>query len=77
MGLCPIPSPGLFFCWFVYFDVLFLHISMYMEYYHIGMCFLMRNRNGVDLDGRKGREKLDGVKGGEILWIYYVRKNPF
>ena len=37
--------------------------------------FLMRDRKGVDLDGRRGGEELGGVEGGEtIIRIYYVRK---
>ena len=40
--------------------------------------FLMRDRKGVDLDGRDGGEELGGVEGEEtVIRIYYVRKNIF
>jgi hypothetical protein len=39
------------------------------------VCFLVRDRNGVDLDERRGREELGGVEGGEtMVQIYYMRK---
>jgi hypothetical protein len=38
----------------------------------------MRDKKGVDLDGRRGGEELGGVEGGEtIIRIYYVEKNPY
>lgn len=39
---------------------------------------LVRDRKGVDLDGRRGRKKLGGVEGGKsVIWIYYEKRNPF
>ena len=38
----------------------------------------MKDRKGVDPDGRGGGEKLEGEEGGETtLRIYYVRKKIF
>ena len=37
--------------------------------------FLMRDRKGVDLEGRRGGKELGGVVGGEtIVMIYYMTK---
>jgi hypothetical protein len=38
----------------------------------------MRDRKGVDPEGRGGGEELGGVEGGKtIIWIYCMRKNLF
>ena len=37
--------------------------------------FLMRDRKGVDLDGRDGGEELGGVEGEEtVICVYCMRK---
>ena len=39
----------------------------------MSICFLIRDRRGVDLDGKWDGEELGGVKGWEmIIRIYYV-----
>lgn len=41
-------------------------------------CFLRRLRKGVDLEGRRGGEKLEGVEGREtIVRIYCVGKHIY
>ena len=39
--------------------------------------FIMRERKGVNLDGRGGREDLGGVRGGETVIGIYCKKNHF
>lgn len=38
----------------------------------------MRDRKGVDLGGREGREELGVVQGGEtVLRLYYMKESIF
>ena len=40
--------------------------------------FLMRDRKGVDLEGKGGGEELGGINGGKtVIRIYYMRKTYF
>jgi hypothetical protein len=42
------------------------------------ICFLRRDRTGMDLDGRGGGKKLGGVEGKEArIRIYCMKKNLF
>ena len=47
--------------------------------YLLGACsFLMRDRKGVDLEGKGGGEELGGINGGKtVIRIYYMRKTYF
>ena len=63
--------------YYVYiYSFIFLHfILLYLLVLFLEVCyFLMKDRKGVDLDGRGGGEELGGVEGGEIIIkIYYIR----
>lgn len=51
--------------------VLTYYIFIKCSYYPLEACFQMRDRKGVDLYGREGREELGGVEVGEtIIRIY-------
>lgn len=83
------PLLGLFFCLFVlsYCDVL-LFVLLYLIYFIITpqkpACFLLRDRKGVDLDGRGGGEELRGAEGKEsvinerksLSWFDSIQSSP-
>jgi hypothetical protein len=46
---------------------LFLFSLITLYYCPLGVCFPMRERRGVDLDGRGGEEEQRGVGGGGDL----------
>ena len=81
VSLIHVPSPGLFsFHWFALsnFEVI-LSYCFVLGYYLLEACyFLMRDRKGVDLDGRRSVEDLAEVdKGESVIRTYYMRKNLF
>ena len=63
-------------------DVMVFVLSYYTLFCHVGWCllkacsFLMRDRKGVDSEGRGDREELEGVRGRITgIKIYYIRKD--
>lgn len=44
-----------------YYDLLFIYLSCFIAISWYLFYFLRRERNGVNLDGRQGREDLGGV----------------
>lgn len=62
-------------------DGFYFFLSYFFCYIHCHLSesysFLTRDRKGVALDGRGGWEELGGVEGGgNVIRIYYMRKNP-
>lgn len=52
-------------------------LTYFIYYYSLDVCLLKRDREGVDLDGRKDMEQLRKVERGEdiVIRIYYKKKN--
>jgi hypothetical protein len=63
------PSLGITsFCLFVLSNPNVLVLSFILFYYYtLEVCFLMRDRKGVDSGGRGDGEELGGVEGGESI----------
>lgn len=53
-------------CWLLYYLIIFYFVLCGC-YLLDAYCFLMRDREGVDLDGRGCGEALGGVERGEIV----------
>lgn len=72
-----VPSLGLLSsCLFVLpnYDVLLIVLFHFIIIHYKPVCFLMRSRKDVDLDGKGGREELRGVELGETaIRIYCIR----
>ena len=65
-------SLGLFFCLFCSIHDLFVFILSYFIIY-MPVCFLGRDRKGVDLHGRGRGEGIRGLGGGKtVIRIYYM-----
>lgn len=59
---------------YIYFSFILSSILVFC----LKACLLMRDRDGVDPDGRDGSKKMGGVVGGEnVSRMYYVRKKLF
>lgn len=69
-SMCLVPSLGFvsfcLFCILPIHQILLYHITLYYGIISkTSVCSLMRNRNGVLLDGRGSREELREVEGRE------------
>lgn len=57
----------LLICLFCPIPVSFVLFYILLYYYHLETCYLLvKDRNGVDVDGRGGGKKLGGVERGEM-----------
>lgn len=64
----------LFILSYFYVFVLFYFTFIPLKY----VCLLMRDRNGVHLDGKGGGENLDTVARGEnLIRLYYVGEKTY
>lgn len=71
-----------FFCLFAlpYSDlyVLLLYLTLFITIPSMTACFLMRERKGMDQNGRPSGEELEGVEGREtVVKTYYIKKSLF
>jgi hypothetical protein len=83
---CLLLALFLLFVCFMQFDVLAYIIAQHSTYhiisYHISyhspleacLCFLMRDRKGVNLDRKGGRKELGGAEGGKTTIRMYCVK---
>lgn len=55
-----------FVCFILLYYCILLHLIL-LYYYALEPCFLKRDRKGVDINGRKGKEELGKVEGSKDL----------
>jgi hypothetical protein len=71
---------GFLLLFFVFLFVCFLFFIIYTIFFipYKNLCFLIKERKGIDLEWRRGRKELGGGNGGvAIIRIYYIRKKLF
>lgn len=73
-GILLVSFVQLYACWFLFYIILFNRVT-FCFYFLEAYSFPIRDKKGLDLDGKESGEHLGGVNGREFVFrLYYMRK---